>query len=62
MHYGEIDECLTIDLARLPSMYQYALGSNQVEALSAGPDANHRGTFGRAVPEWKKWFDSLQAK
>ena len=62
MHYGEIDECLTIDLARLPSMYQHALGSNQVEALSAGPDANHRGTFGRAVPEWKKWFDSLQAK
>ncbi len=62
MYYGDIDECLTVDLARLPALYQHALGSNAVEAISAGPDANHRGTFGRAVPEWKKWFDSLRTK
>jgi pimeloyl-ACP methyl ester carboxylesterase len=62
MYYGDIDECLTIGLAQLPSMYQRALGSNTVEAISAGPDANHRGTYGRATAEWKKWFDSLRAK
>jgi len=62
MYYGDIDECLTIGLAQLPSMYQRALGSNTVEAISAGPDANHRGTYGRAAAEWKKWFDSLRAK
>ena len=62
MYYGEIDECLPSDLARLPSMYQNALGNTTVSAISAGPDANHRGTFARAVPEWKKWFDSLQTK
>jgi hypothetical protein len=43
-------------------MYQRAIGINTVEAISAGTDANHRGTFGRAVAEWKKWFDSRQAK
>ena len=62
MYYGEIDECVTSDLARLPSIYQNALGNSRVIAISAGPDANHRGTFARAVPEWKKWFDSLQTK
>ena len=62
MYYGDVDECLTVDLARLPAMYQRAIGINTVEAISAGTDANHRGTFGRAVAEWKKWFDSRQAK
>lgn len=62
MYYGDVDECLTVDLARLPAMYQRAIGINTVEAISSGADANHRGTFGRAVAEWKKWFDSRQAK
>lgn len=62
MYYGDIDECLAIGLARLPSEYQKALGSNKVQAFSAGPDATHRITYGRAVPEWKSWFDSLIGK
>lgn len=57
MYYGDVDECLTIGLARLPSEYQHAMGNNLVQAISAGPDANHRKTFARAVPEWKRWFD-----
>lgn len=62
MYYGDIDECLTIGLARTPYNWQKALGNDKVEAFSAGPDANHRITYGRAVPEWKKWFDELRSK
>lgn len=60
MFYGEIDESLPIGLARLPMVYQTAMGNNKVEAFSLGADANHRVTFARAVPQWKKWFDQLQ--
>jgi len=62
MYYGDIDECLTTGLARLPMDYQKALGNNKVEAFSAGADANHRITYARAVPEFKKWFDNIQSK
>jgi pimeloyl-ACP methyl ester carboxylesterase len=61
MYYGEIDECLTIGLARLPMEYQKAIGNNKVEAYSAGADATHRITYARAAAEWKKWFDELCA-
>lgn len=59
MYYGEIDESLAIGLAQLPMFYQKAMGNNKVEAFSLGADANHRITFARAVPQWKKWFDQL---
>jgi pimeloyl-ACP methyl ester carboxylesterase len=59
MYYGDVDECLTIGLARLPSEFQKAMGNNRVEAISTGADSNHRMTYARAVPEWKKWFDSI---
>ena len=62
MYYGEIDESLTLGLARLPMIYQTAMGNNKVEAFSLGADANHRITFARAVPQWKKWFDQLVAE
>lgn len=62
MYYGEIDESLAIGLARLPYEYQKAMGSDLIQVYSAGADANHRITYGRAVPEWKTWFDSLTFK
>lgn len=62
MYYGDIDQCLTIDLARLPYNWQKAIGNDKVEVFSTGADATHRIAYGRAVPEWKKWFDSLNAK
>jgi hypothetical protein len=43
-------------------IYQTAMGNNKVEAFSLGADANHRITFARAVPQWKKWFDQLVAE
>ncbi len=62
MFYGDVDECLTIGLARLPYEFQKALGNTKVEAISTGADANHRLTYGRAVPQWKKWFDGMVTK
>jgi pimeloyl-ACP methyl ester carboxylesterase len=62
MYYGEIDESLAIGLAQLPMFYQKAMGNNKVAAFSLGADANHRITFARAVPQWKKWFDQLVAE
>ncbi len=58
-YYGEVDEVLTSDMGRLPMVYQHTMGNTVVEAISAGPEANHRGTFVYAVSEQKKWFDSL---
>ncbi len=60
MYYGDVDECLSIGLARMPFEYQKAIGNNNVVVYSAGQDANHRITYGRTVPEWKTWFDSMK--
>lgn len=62
MYYGDIDECLTIGLARTPYNWQKAMGNDKVEAYSAGADATHRISYGRAVPQWKQWFDELQIR
>lgn len=59
MYYGDVDQCLSIGLARLPMEWQKAMGNDKVEAFSVGPDGTHRLAFGRGAPEWKKWFDSL---
>ena len=57
-YYGESDEAISVGLARLAQEFQRALGNDKVEAISTG-DSTHRGTFARAVPYWKQWFDSL---
>jgi hypothetical protein len=62
MYYGDIDQCLPIELARLAYNWQKAIGNDKMEVFSCGPDATHRITYGRAVLEWKKWFDSLKEK
>jgi pimeloyl-ACP methyl ester carboxylesterase len=61
MYYGGADEVVRPELARLPMLYQQALGNTKVEAISAGDDANHRKTFGRAVAKWKAWFDERRS-
>jgi pimeloyl-ACP methyl ester carboxylesterase len=58
-YYGEIDEVVSVELAKLPMLYQQSLGNTKVEAMSAGAIADHRGTFLTSVAEQKKWFDSL---
>jgi hypothetical protein len=59
-HYGERDEVISIGLGRLAMEFQRAIGNDKVEAISTGP-TSHRGTFARAVPDWKAWFDTLAA-
>lgn len=62
-YYGEADEAIPIELARLAMNYQRALGAGNdtVEALSTG-DTDHRGTYARAIPQWKDWFDGLAGR
>lgn len=59
-YYGENDEVISIGLGQLAMSYQRAIGNGNegVEAVSTG-DTTHRGTFARAVPQWKTWFDTL---
>jgi pimeloyl-ACP methyl ester carboxylesterase len=59
-YYGEADEAITVGVARMAATYQAAIGTGNptVEAVSTG-ETSHRGTFARAVPLWKAWFDGL---
>lgn len=56
--YGQTDEAIRTELGQLPMNYQKALGNDRIEAISTG-DTSHRGTFAKAVPQWKSWFDGL---
>jgi len=56
-YYGLADEVIRDELGQLPMTWQKALGNDKVEAIPTGP-TTHRGTFAKAVPEWKKWFDA----
>lgn len=60
-YYGETDEAISVGLGRLAMTYQQAMGAgnDKVEAISTGP-TSHRGTFGKAAAEWKRWFDTLK--
>lgn len=57
-YYGEKDEAISIGVGRLAMDYQRAMGvgNPEVVAISTG-DTSHRGTYVRAAPQWKVWFD-----
>ncbi|GAB4068043.1 alpha/beta hydrolase [Ancylobacter sonchi] len=59
-YYGEADEVISVGLGRMAMTYHRAIGAGnaKVEAVSTG-ETNHRGTFARAVPQWKAWFDAM---
>jgi pimeloyl-ACP methyl ester carboxylesterase len=61
-YFGEADEAIPAGLGRLAADFQQTMGAGntRVEAISTG-ETDHRGTFATAVPQWKAWFDSLQA-
>lgn len=56
-YFGETDEVIRTELGQLPMTYQKAIGNDKVEAISTG-ETTHRGTFAKAVPQWKLWFDA----
>lgn len=60
--YGGADEVTPPYLGKLPALTQELLGGAPTEAFDAGPDADHRGVFLRAVLDQKPWFDGLLAE
>lgn len=57
-YYGESDEAISVGVGRLGMDFQRAMGAGnpKVEAISTG-ETTHRGTYIKAVPDWKRWFD-----
>ena len=58
-YYGDADEAIPVGVGRMAQTFQQAMGAGNpdVEAISTGP-TTHRGTYAKAVPEWKIWFDA----
>ena len=61
-YYGKIDEVMPPYVATLPVDYAKAVGGAPAEAVYAGDNADHRGTFLFGVLDQKNWFDSLVAQ
>jgi len=60
-YFGKMDEVVPPYVATLPVEYARTLGGATAEAVCAGDDANHRGTFLYGVLDQKAWFDSLKS-
>ncbi len=60
VYTGGIDEVTPAYLGQLPVGYQQVVGGATVEAVDAGPKADHRGVFLTSMADCKKWFDTLQ--
>lgn len=60
--YGGSDEVTPEMIGKLPEQTQALLGGADTKAIDAGPKADHRGVFVRAVLDQKDWFDSFLAK
>jgi len=60
--YGGADEVTPYAIAMLPEETQALLGGATTKAIDAGPKADHRAIFVRAVLDQKPWFDSFLTK
>jgi hypothetical protein len=62
-YYGKVDEVMPPQVATMPVQYQQTLGGAPAEAVYAGDQADHRGTFVFGIRDQRQWFDALrQAK
>jgi pimeloyl-ACP methyl ester carboxylesterase len=59
VYWGAKDEVTPPYIATLPEGFQRIVAGAPTEAICAGPEADHRGTFLFAVGDQKKWFDAL---
>jgi len=59
MYYGEKDEAVPVYIATLPASYQQELGCTNIQALSAGANADHRATYIYSLIHAKPWFDGF---
>jgi len=60
VYTGGIDEVTPVYIGQLPIGYQQVIGGAAVEAVDAGPKADHRGVFLTSMADCKKWFDELK--
>ena len=60
--YGGADEVTPYAISMLPEETQALLGGATTKAIDAGPKADHRAIFVRAVLDQKPWFDSFLTK
>jgi len=58
-YWGDSDEAIAPYIAKLPIDYQNTVGGVQAEAIHAGQNADHRGTFVFGVYDQKTWFDGF---
>lgn len=58
-YHGGSDEAVPDFIAKLAVDYQKILGKRNAQALSAGPDADHRATYVHALIDAKPWIDQL---
>ncbi len=58
-YYGDLDEVMSPYMVQLPVEYQKTLGGASTQAVSAGKDANHRGTFVFGLADQKARFDAM---
>ena len=56
---GGVDEVTPVEIGSLPATTGALLGAAPSEAIDAGPKADHRTVFIRAVLDQKPWFDSM---
>jgi hypothetical protein len=61
-YYGKADEAVPPYVATLPVDYTKNISGAAAEAVYAGDQADHRGTFLFGVLHQKEWFDSLLKK
>jgi pimeloyl-ACP methyl ester carboxylesterase len=61
-YYGEKDEAVPVELAKLAVEYQKAMGKKNGELILAGANADHRCTYAMALYDVKPWFDSFLKK
>lgn len=58
-YYGKIDEVIPPYVGTLPVQYAETIGGAAAQAVYAGDNADHRGTFLFGVLDQKNFFDSL---
>lgn len=59
-YYGKIDEVITPYVGTLPVDYAKTIGGAPAEAVYAGDNADHRGTFLFGVRDQKEFFDGMR--
>ena len=61
-YYGEKDEAIPVELAKLAVEFQTSMGKKNAELVLANANADHRATYAVALYDVKSWFDGFIKK